>query len=177
MNNSSLAELAIAMGPGSPAPPSFDGHGWLVVANLAVFTAMFVIATMFAADQVKMLWRNRKRDTWAHPVTIWRLLGLCLFLHGTLRYGTGAAVLWIWNPVDPESTAAALTMQRFIDPLAALFGLAAMCLFTLSAKGLVAQLRREPLEVDIWLSLPMLRRPALIAVASLVAAIGVVSLR
>lgn len=177
MSNISLAAEAIASGPMTPAPPSFDGHGWLVVINLAVFTAAFVIAAGFAWEQVKALWRNRRRDTRGHPVTIWRWMGFCMFTAATLRSGAAAWATWRWSPDDPVGTAAALTMQRFVDPVAMAFGLTAMGLFMLSARGMVAQLRREPLEVDMWLSLPMLKRPALIALASLAAAAGVVSLR
>lgn len=177
MPDNSLAARAVAQGPLTVAPPSFDGHGWLVVINLAFFTAMAVIAASFWWEQVKALWRYRRRDRLGHPVTIWRWMGFCLFLAISLRCGVGAWALWRWNPGDPAGTAAALTLQRFVDPVALAFGLCAMTLFMLSARGMVPQLRREPLELRMWASLPMLKRPAMILAASMLAAIGVVSLR
>ncbi|MBE2990804.1 hypothetical protein IFR23_02105 [Sphingomonas sp. CFBP 13603] len=46
--NSSFAAEASAEGPMTLAPPSFDGHGWRVVINLARTTAVGVGALMFA---------------------------------------------------------------------------------------------------------------------------------
>lgn len=177
MDNASLAAQAVAMGPVTSAPPSFDGHGWLVAINLALFTAAFLIGAMGAWEQAKRLWRNRARDFWGHPVTIWRTIGLLIFTAMTLRCGIGAAALWKWNPADPRGTGWVLTLQRFIDPVALSLGLGAVLLFTLSSPGMIGQLRREPLPVQVWLSLPMLRRPLLILVLSLACAIGVVSTR
>jgi len=48
MNNSSFAAQAVAKGPMTAAPPSQEGHGWLVVLNLAVVTFASVVETMFA---------------------------------------------------------------------------------------------------------------------------------
>lgn len=177
MNNTSLSAQAVATGPMTAAPPSFDGHGWLVVVNLAFFTAVAIIGAMFACEQVRHLWRNRHRDTVKHPVTIWRLMGLLLFTAAALRCGAAAAMLWKWNPQDPGGTGWVLTMQRFVDPIALTFGVAAMAIFVLSARGVVDQLRREPPAKAMWLSVPQLRRPAYIALLSLIAAIGVVSTR
>ena len=177
MSSNTLAPLAVAEGPATAAPPSFAGQGWLVVINLAFFTAAAIIAAMLAWDQAKHIWRNRKRDFRGHPVTVWRLTGLCGFIAVALRSGVAAATLWRWNPADPGGNAWALMTQRFVDPIALAFAMAAMVLFTLSARGMVEQLRREPLVVNMWLSLPMLKRPAHILVLSLIAAIGVVSLR
>lgn len=173
----SLAAQAVAMGPATTWQPSFDGHGWLVMVNLAFFTGVTIIGAMLAWEQVKHLWRNRARDFRDHPVTIWRLTGLSLFLGLTLRCGVAAAALWKWDPADPAGTGWVLTLQRFIDPVALCFGLTTMLLFTLSARGMADQLRREPLAVDMWLSLPMLRRPLTILALSTAAAVGVVATR
>lgn len=177
MDNISLAAKAVAMGPGTPAPPSFDGHGWLVAINLAVFTAGAIIGAMGTWEQVKRIWRNRDRDFRGHPATIWRIIGLLIFGAMTLRCGVAAAVLWRWNPADPAGTGWILTLQRFVDPVALSMGISAMLLFTLSSPGVVEQLRRRPLPVKVWVSLPMLKRPLLIALLSLLCAIGVVSTR
>lgn len=177
MSNTSYAAQAVANGPMTAAPPSFDGHGWLVAINLGLFTAAAIIGAMLAWDQVKHIWRNRKRDLRGHPVTIWRLTGLCWFSAIALRSGIAAATLWRWSPTDPVGTAAALTMQRFVDPVALSLAMAGMVLFTLSSRGVVEQLRRQPLPIRMWLSMPMLRRPLYILFLSLAAAIGVVTLR
>lgn len=177
MNNSSLAEQAVAMGPATVAPPSFDGQGWLVVINLAAFTFAFLLCAMLAVKWIGDIWRNRKRDTLDHPVTIWRGIGIALTLAGVLRFGIAAAVLWGWNPLDPVGTAAVLTLQRYVDPIAAALGIGGLATFFLSERGMVDQLRKEPFPLNMWASLPMLKRPAFLAVICLIAAIGVVSTR
>lgn len=38
MNNTSLAAQTLPPEPGTVAPPSFDGHGWLVALNMGATT-------------------------------------------------------------------------------------------------------------------------------------------
>ncbi|MGA1799766.1 hypothetical protein VH567_13415 [Sphingomonas sp. 4RDLI-65] len=70
-----------------------------------------------------------------------------------------------------------LTLKCFINPFALLFGVTGLGMLYLSSRGMVARLRRRPFPIDIWASLPMLKRPAAIGLLSLIAAIGVVSTR
>lgn len=175
--NSSLGAIAIVNGPGTLAPPSFDGMGWLVVLNLAAMTAAFFFASALAANMARELWVHRQYDQWRHPVSLWRWAGFLIGFAGTFRFGAEALVLWGWNPMAPDATAFYTTLKRFLDPVAALAVVAFMALFKLSERGMVAQLRRRPLPIDMWASLPMLRRPTIIAALSLVAAVGVVTLR
>lgn len=177
MSKDSFAAQAVANGPMTLAPPSFDGHGWLVVINLAGMTAVFVVAAMFAVDAFRGWWRNRGRDRWMHPVTIWRSAGFCFAVAIVIRCGGEAISLWNWDPRDPAVTAWYLTLKRFLDPFALAFGVTGLGLLYLSSRGMVAQLRRRPFPIDMWASLPMLKRPAAIGMLSLIAAIGVVSTR
>lgn len=178
MSNDSIAAEAVASGPRSAARASFDGHGWLVVVNLAFMTTCFILFSMLAVNMAVSMWANRGQDSWRHPVTIWRMIGFLLGLAGFIRFGFGAAVLWGWNPDTPSATALLLTLQRVFDPIAALCGVAAIETFKVSERGMVERLRRRPFPIDMWASLPMLKRPAAIALLlSLIAAIGVVSTR
>jgi len=176
-DNSSFAAQAVANGPMTLAPPSFDGHGWLVVVNLAGMTAVCVVAAMFAVDALFAWRRNRGQDLWNHPVTIWRVAGFCFACAIVIRCGGEAVSLWNWNPRDPAATGWFLTLKRFMDPFALLFGVTGLGMLYLSSRGMVAQLRRRPFPIDMWASLPMLKRPAAIGILSLIAAIGVVSTR
>lgn len=177
MNNSSLAAQAVAKGPATLAPPSFDGHGWLVVVNLAGMSFAFIVATMFAYDAWRAVRRNRGLDLPNHPVSIWRWAGLCFATGIGIRTFFAAVTLWNWDPRDPVGTGWYLTLQRFADPIGLAFGLAGLGILYLSAPGMVAHLRRRPFPIRMWASLPMLRRPAAIALLSLIAAVGVVSTR
>ena len=177
MNNSSLAAQAVAKGPMTAAPPSFDGHGWLVVLNLAASTFACVVAIMFAVDAVRAIRRNWGSDRRNHPVSIWRYAGLCFALGIAITRGASATVLWNWDPLNPAGTGWFLTLQRFLDPLAMAFGITGLGILYLTARGMVPQLRRRPLPIQLWASLPMLKRPAGIALLSLIAALGVVSTR
>lgn len=176
-NSSSLAAQAVAKGPMTAAPPSFDGHGWLVVVNLAGATFACVVAIMFAVDAVRGIRRNWGRDMPNHPVSIWRYAGLCFALGIAFTRGASALALWNWNPLDPVGTGWFLTLQRFLDLPAMCFGVTGLGILYLTSRGMVPQLRRRPLPLQLWASLPMLRRPAGIALLSLIAAIGVVSTR
>jgi len=177
MNTSSLTAAAVACGPIPSTSLSQLGNGVLVVINLAVFTAAFFIMASIGWKVAGDLWRNRHRDMQGHPVTIWRGIGLLVTFAGVVRFGVAAAVLWGWNPDDPSWTGVYLDSQRWFDPIAALCGVTAMAMFILSERGMVEQLRKQPFPIDMWASLPMLRRPALIAASSLIAAILIVSLR
>jgi hypothetical protein len=177
MNDISLAAQAVAMGPATIAPPSFDGNGWLVVINLAMMTAGFVLSAMMVVDLLRHLWRNRRRDLWRHPVTIWRMTILCFAIGLTLRAGGEAAVLWAWDPVRPMRTAGYLVAKRMLDPIALSFGMAGLALAWLAARGMVEHLRKQPFPIDMWASVPMLRGPAAIVTLSAIAAIGVVVTR
>lgn len=182
MTNIGVAARAVAAGPGTAAPPSFDGHGWLVVINMVWMTVGFVLFTSLWVNMLGDAWRARATDKWRHPVTIWRMIGFLLGFAGMLRFGIGASVLWGWNPEAPHWTGMLLTLQRLIDPVAATCGLAAIAMFKLSqggnhAGGMQEQLRKQPFPIDMWASLPMLKGPLAVTVLSLIAAIGVVSTR
>ena len=172
--NPSLAAIASAPSSG---PWSFAGNDWLTAWNLGSSTALAIIAILFALDTGRHLWRNRKRDRWNHPVTIFR--GFCLLIAVALilRKITAAYVLWKWNPGDPVGTNAAMILQRWIDPISDLLYLAAIALIILSARTLVDQLRKHPWKVPIVEYLPLLRRPLILSVISLIAAYGVVVTR
>lgn len=84
-----------------------------------------------------------------------------------------AASLWGWNSADPRATVASAYLKRVLDPVAAALVGAGLGMSVLAGRSLIAQLRREPLPVDMWATMPQLVRPALVVLASFVAAIGV----
>ncbi len=174
---SGFAARAVASGPATVAPPSFDGHGWLVVINLAMMTAAFVLATMMVVDLIRHVWLRRRTDLRSHPVTVWRLTLLCFAFGIALRSMGAAAVLWGWNPLQPGETATLLLLQRLLDPIALAAGLLGLALAYVSAPGIVKQLRDKPFPVDFWTKLPVLKRPAIIVALSAIAAVGVVMTR
>ncbi|MGN5374577.1 hypothetical protein [Sphingomonas hankookensis] len=171
------AAKAVASGPATVAPPSFDGQGWLVVINLAVMTAAFVLAMMMAVDLIRHIRRRWRTDRPRHPVTVWRGMVLCFSIGICLRSGAAAVVLWGWNPLRPADTGALLWLQRMIDPVAVAFGLTGLAIAYLSSPGVVYQLRRRPFPFDLWTKLPMLWRPAAIVALAFAAALGVVTTR
>lgn len=175
--NASFATQAVAKGPMTLAPPSFNGHGWLVVVNLAGFTAGFIVATMLAIKMARDIWRHRAVDKLHHPVTVWRAFGGAVSLAMAVRFGPAAMVLWGWDPEQASSTAWLLTLQRMTDPIAFTLGLAALALFEISGRAMADHLKREPLPMRLWARREQLRRPLCITILSLVAAIGVVSTR
>ena len=177
MVNSSFAAQAVAKGPATVAPPSFDGHGWLVVLNLAGFTAGFVISLMLALKMMRDIWLNRAEDKLHHPVTVWRGFGGAVSLAMAIRFGPAAMVLWGWDPQQAHATGWLLTFQRFTDPIAFTLGLLALGLFEISGRTMAEHLRKEPLPTKLWASRHQLKRPTCIFLLSLIAAIGVVSTR
>lgn len=172
-----LAAQSIIDGPGTLAPPSFEGMGWLVVINLAAMTASFLFGSSLMMNMFIELWVHREYDRPLNPVSLWRCCGLLIGFAGTLRFGAEAMVLWGWDPATPGTSGLFTTIKRFVDPIAAMAVVAFMAIFKLSERGMVAQLRKRPFPIDMWASLPMLHRPAIIAALSLFAAAGVVTLR
>ena len=177
MSNSSFAAQAVAEGPQTLAPPSFNGMGWLVVINLAVMTIATLIGIMvimkLGGDWVK----HRRQDTWLSPACIYRLLGILFATGITLRCGAEAVNLWGWNPHDPVATGIYLTAKRLVDPIAVACGITGLMTYILSEPGMIEQQRKEPFPVDMWLAWPMVKRMLWLGLLTFGAAIGVVSTR
>ncbi len=178
MSDAALVERVFTnMVTASPAPPSFDGQGWLVALNLFVMTAGFCLTLMLAGKLVRSMWRNRYRDRIRDPVTILRLSVLAFAFAGVLRFGGEAAVLWGWDPANAQATAAAALAKRLLDPVSAALAWTGFGLFVLAERGTVDQLRKQPFPINMWASLEQLKRPAIVVLLCFVAAIGVVSTR
>ncbi|KQO13290.1 hypothetical protein [Sphingomonas sp. Leaf242] len=177
MTNSSFAAQAVAEGPQTLAPPSFNGMGWLVVTNLAVMTIATLIGIMVIVKLVGDAVKHRRLDVWRSPASIYRLLGILFAVGITLRCGAEAVCLWGWNPHDPVATGVYLTAKRMIDPIAVACGISALITYILSEPGMIEQQRKEPFPVNMWLAWPMVRRMLRLGLLTFVAAIGVVSTR
>ncbi|MBB4154195.1 hypothetical protein GGQ80_002105 [Sphingomonas jinjuensis] len=177
MSNNSFAVQAVANGPMTVAPPSFDGHGWLVAINLAWMTTAAILALMLVGKLVKDMIRHKERDGWPAPAFIFRLIGVVGATGIAMRCGVEAMSLWGWDPLEPVTTAWFLIAKRLTDPLAISFGLVFLTLYTLSEPAMIEQLRKEPFPLRMWPRLRLLKRPAAIAFLALVASVGVVSTR
>lgn len=175
--NSSFAARAVAAGPQTLAPPSFNGMGWLVVINLAMMTIATLIGVMvitkLAGDWVK----HRNNDVWLSPASIYRVLGLLFATGITIRCGAEMVSLWGWNPHDPVATGIYLTAKRLFDPFAVTCGITGLMVYILSEPGMIEQQRKIPFPVDMWLAWPMVKRMLRLGVLTFIAAIGVVSTR
>jgi len=177
MAANSYAAKAVAQGPATVAPPSFDGHGWLVVANLTVMSAATLIALMVLLYIGEMAWRERGSFPARTPLRIWRFVGSMFALGIMLRCGVEAANIWGWDPLRPEETARFLFAKRLIDPIAVGCGVTGLATFVLSLTGISEQLKKEPLPVNMWQSRRALRNMGALLLCSLIAAIGVVTTR
>lgn len=175
MSNSSLAAQAVANGPMTAAPPSFDGHGWLVVINLAIMTAAALICAQAAGGSLADLWKEGKRR--GPLVLLLQVLMLVAFGGMTIRTGVEALSLWGWDPSDPQGTGLYLFVKRLLDPFGGAAYLISACAFIMTKDTLVGALERKPFPEHLVAALPKLRRPGLLVGLSLVAAILVVSLR
>ncbi|MFC4255376.1 hypothetical protein GRI97_08055 [Altererythrobacter xixiisoli] len=173
----SFAQRSIVQGPLTVAPPSFDGHGWLVAINMAWMTAGFLLFTMLAIYLARKMWQRRHCERLIDPIGVWRAIGLLLGAAGSMRFGAEALVIWGWNPMDPQTSALIITVKRFVDPLAATLGMAAIGLYFLAERGMSEQLRKRPHPIHFWRSKDRLRQPALLVISTIIAAICVVSLR
>ncbi|OWK29220.1 hypothetical protein [Sphingomonas dokdonensis] len=177
MNETSLAAQAVASGPGTVAPPSFDGHGWLVALNMGVMTFGCVAGLMVIGMLLTDARKRRRQDVGWAPARIFRVIGL-LFASGiTLRCGAEALSLWGWNPREADATARFLLIKRLVDPFAACFGLGGLGLYVMSMPGVFTQLRKEPLPLRMWQAWPTVKRMLAVGGLCFVAAIGVVSTR
>ncbi len=173
---SPLPQMSIVHGEAA-GPNSFAGLDWLAAVNLGFSTALSLIGLLFVGDLVSHLWRDRRKHRLDHPVTMFPLILPLLAAGIMLRKRAAAAVLWKWSADDPVGTSFALTLQRFIDPAADALQFAALALAILSARSLIAQLRRAGWAVPIWPSLPMLKRPAILFAMSMIATVGLVMMR
>ena len=162
---------------GSALPASFDNDGQLFGLNLFLMTAFMCLGLMLAGRMAAALWRDRGRDRLRHPLAIWRLAWLMAGAAAFLRCGTEAMNLWAWSPLDPVTTARVWMAKRWVDPAALVLAGGWMTLVTLADAGMAEQLLKRPYPVNVWASLPALRRPAAVVLLSLVAAVGVACTR
>lgn len=174
MTANSIAKRAVESLPATAAPPSFDGLGWLYALNLTVFTAGFYLLLMLAGWLWFEMRKYRGQDKPSDPINVWRRVGFLISVGFCLRCGAEAFNLWAWDTTDPTATSNALQAKRFLDPIGAAFGFAGVATFALSLRGMTWQLRRQPFPVNMWASLPMMKRPAAIVALTLFASIGVV---
>lgn len=159
------------------APPSFDGHGWLVALNMGVMTAVTVIGLMAIALLIRDGWRHRHLDRGWTPARLFQIVLLCFSIGLTLRCFGEALSLWGWNPLYPARTSTLLLLKRGLDPIAASFGATGLGVAVLAIPGTFHQLRKEPLPTDLWQEWPFIQRMLGVIGCSLFMAIAVVTLR
>lgn len=176
MKDGSFAAQAVASGPGTVAPPSFDGHGWLVALNMGVMTFGFVAGLMVIGMLIADARKRRRQDQGWGPARIFRVIGLLFATGITFRCGAEALSLWGWDPLEPEATAMFLLIKRVLDPFSAAFGLGGLALYVMSLPGMFEQLRKKPLP-RLWQAWPFVQRMLAVGSLCFVAAIGVVSTR
>lgn len=158
---------------GTVLPTSFDDDGRLFGLNLFLMTAFMCLGLLMAGRMARAIWLNRACDGPRHPVTVWRLAWMMAGAATFLRCGAEAANLWAWNPHDPVTTARVLMAKRWIDPAALACAAGWMLLVILSCAAMEAHLSRRPYPINMWASLPTLKRPAAVILLSLFAAVGV----
>ncbi|WP_298809021.1 hypothetical protein [uncultured Sphingomonas sp.] len=174
MNNTSLAAKAVASSPSASAPAAFNGVEWLVALNLWAMTAACLLACMAIYTLVTDGRKHRHRDVpGISPARLLRWIGLLFATGIALRSGAEALTLWGWDTTQPARTGTLLFIKRLVDPVAIACGVSGMALLIMSLPGMLSQLRREPLPIDIWQSWPIIRRMLGVAAVFFVAAVGV----
>lgn len=174
MDNASLATQAVAESPSAFAPAAFNGIEWLVALNIWSQTAAALIAAMALVTIITDGRKHRDRDVpGASPARLWRWIGALFSISIMVHCGAAAVVLWGWDIERPEQTGSFLFFQRLVDPVAIVCGVAALMLFVLSLPGMLHQLRRKPLPIDVWQAWPIVRRMLAVTLVFFVAAVGV----
>jgi hypothetical protein len=173
----SMIAHAVATGPASIAPLSFNGDPSLFMFNLFLMTATFFLGLMMAGKQANRIWSQRSYDHPLDPVSVWRFIVLIAASGVTLRCGAEALYLWSWNPNEPSQVARAAMAKRWLDPISIACIFAWMAAAILGEPGLEHQLRKAPLPVDMWSRWPALVRALGVVIVSFVAAFAAVVLR
>jgi hypothetical protein len=173
----SVAARAVAEGPETSVPPSFNDGASLYLFNLFLMTATTFLGAMMVGKQASRIWSQRYYDHPLDPVTIYRAITLFAGIGITLRCGAEAMFLWGWSPHDIVTTARVSMAKRWLDPIAVGCGLMWMSLVVLGEPGLEHQLRKAPLPVDMWSRWPALARALLVIIFSFIAALAAVCLR
>ena len=173
----SVVAKAIADGPATAVPPSFDNGASLYLFNLFIMTATTFLGAMMVGKQANRIWSQRFWDHPLDPVTLYRAVTLFAGVGITLRCGAEAMFLWGWNPADVVTSARVSMAKRWIDPIAVGCGLMWMAIVVLGEPGIEHQLRKAPLPVDMWSRWPVLVRALAVIILSFVAALAAVCLR
>jgi len=174
MDNANLAARAVAESPSASAPAAFNGIEWLMALNTWAQTAAFLIGAMALVTLVNDWRKHRARDVpGLSPVRVWRVIGVLISTGIMLRCGAAALVLWGWDIEQPERTGTYLFYQRLVDPIAITCGVSGLMLFVLSLPGMLHQLRRKPMPIDMWQAWPIVRRMLAVTIVFFIAAVGV----
>lgn len=174
MDNASLAAQAVAVSPTASAPAAFNGQEWLIAANLWAMTMGFLLAAIVIGTLVSDGYAHRHRDVpGLSPARLWRVMGLLFSTGIMLRCGAEALTLWGWDLSQPAKTGSFLFIKRLIDPVAVACGVSGLVVFVMSLPGILHQLRREPIPLDIWQTWPIVRRMLCLALLAGIAAVGV----
>ena len=161
----------------SPVQPSYHGDLLLVAGNLFLFlTGSYLTAAMLLGEGYD-LWRYRRIDRWNHPVTIHRAKMFFVCLAAFIRCSAETASILGWDPRDPATGAVILNLKHYADPVSITCLFCWLTLHIVSKRSIGAQLRREPLPLKPWATLPQLVRPILVVIIVGAASFGVVYLR
>ncbi|WBO22312.1 hypothetical protein [Sphingomonas abietis] len=180
----SMAACALASGPPALSPPSFEGHDWLYILNLFVFLAGTGVCAMLflklATDSVRCLLapeNSPDHDGWSSPIQLYRRIGMLWSFAFALRCFAEMQSLWRWGPLDAHGDGRGMALKRMLDPISADIGFLGLALLFLSLPGITYQLRKEPHPINMWISLPLLKRPGGLVLCYLGCAIAVVVFR
>ena len=158
-------------------PMAFRGDALLFGTNLAAMTAWTCLGVMVVGWMVASMFAHRKVDRWNDPVSLYRFGWFCAGMGLVLRCGGAAMSLWAWDPQAARTAATVLNLQRYLDPIALLFGAGWMLILVLSYSSMVAQLRKRPYPVYMLTRVSSLKRPAAVVALSFTAAALVAWLR
>lgn len=157
--------------------PSYHGDLRLVAVNLFLMLAGTYLTAALLLGEGYDLWRYRRIDRWNHPITVHRLKMFFVGLAAFIRCGAEAASILGWDPRDPATGAVILNLKHYADPVSITCLFCWLTLHIMSKRSIGAQLRREPLPLKPWATMPQLVRPMIVLLMVAVAAFGVVYLR
>lgn len=169
-----IENLAYFSGP-SALPPSFQGDRFAYALSVFGLFGTSLLAIEWLSRTVVAMLDNPR--PWREPVSITRMLLICLLTATLLRIVPDVLLVMLWPEIEPVTRALIARTDRVLDGLSIIPVTIAWALGLFAGATIEFQLMKQPFPADLWPTWRRVRRPLSMGVMILTIALSLAFLR